>query len=148
MRTKQFIFLILAFGMAGLLTACSDSLDGTGEPMKWKTSVETVKDAHGKYVSVPKEGGTYTFTCKNYDSFWFSDVVGNQDGKSQHYYPDDMKDPHHIVVSSWAQMNCKGRDLIVEIQPNTGSSERTLTVGIQVGNIFGSFRFIQSAGQP
>lgn len=146
MRTKQFILSILALGMAGLLAACSDE-DGKWDSMKWKTGVKTVKDAKGSYVSVPKEGGTYTFTSKNYPGFWFSDAMESQDGQIQSYYPDKGNTYYHMTTS-WAQMDREGKDLIVRIQPNTGTSGRTLTVSVTAGDIFDSFRFVQSSGQP
>lgn len=60
---------VLFLCLAGL-TACDDKEDkndiliGKWHPMEWETDVE-MKEPYNS-ISVPAEGDTYSFTCKNY----------------------------------------------------------------------------------
>ena len=73
---KQISFLITALFLSIFAAAChSDEPVGAWEPMKWQHESITLKTKEKKTFTVPKEGRTFQFKCKNYNRFWFSDVT-------------------------------------------------------------------------
>lgn len=128
--------LLMALLIVAGLTACSDD-DGDWNPMKWKTDVKMAK---GHVVSVPVDGGTYQFTCKNYGSFWFSGIYEDGIYVEEGYYD------ANLIIGKWSRMTADKRVLTVEISPNDSGKQRTVEGGVTVGDAFDDFTFNQ-AGQ-
>lgn len=154
MKTKQILFSVLVTGALGLFSACSNenkALDGNWSPMKWKTEVKTVKDKGGRYIKVPKEGGTYTFKCMNYgNSFWLSQAEEIQEGKSNRYFAGQSnsvnRDSWYSLKTAWSDIKRVGPNLVVVIQPQGQGSERILNLSVTAGDVFDYFTFKQTAG--
>lgn len=155
MNIRQMLFSTFAMSVVATLISCSENDEmqvGKWEPMRWKTEVKTIKDAEGGYVNVPKEGGTYAFTSLNYGkSFWLSQAEEVLKGEIKPYYVGQNGTPNredwYSLQTLWADIYRKGTDLVVTLRPNEGSSERTLKVAVTAGDVFGYFRFVQSAGK-
>lgn len=145
------LLLPALIGLALCTSACEfTAAEGDWEPMKWTSTVKKSADTNGReYVSVPKEGGTYVFICKNYGGFWLSDAKATQNGATVSYVTggeektDDDAWTHISAV--WADVRASGRYLTVVFQPNDSGMERTFSVTVTGGDIFDYFNFKQSA---
>lgn len=121
--------------------------------MKWeKTDYRVIKEGNVSFYHVPSEGGTYTFTCKNYKGFWLADTWFEQDGRKWFFWEEMMQQPgferdwkHY--GNDWIEITVnEGGVLEVVFQPNTGTT-RKADVGVTAGDIFDTFHFVQSAGE-
>ena len=127
----SYVVTIAFFFMVGL-TACSNE-DGDWDPMDWKNDVKMEKK-HS--ISVPMEGGTYQFSCKNY-SFWFYAL--QEYGANVELEYDDV---HHIH-GEWVTADVENDVLTVTISPNDTGKQRAAVVGVTAGDVFDSFTFNQ-----
>lgn len=138
MKKKDFLrmFLMVFIAMAGL-TACSEDEEWIGRwpPMEWKTDVNM---GEGHTVSVPAEGGTFLFSCTNYDGFWLSDIY--EDGRYIEPTPPDFE---HIAWK-WGSVEVKENVLTVVISPNESGIERSIKIDTTAGDIFDHFTFNQA----
>ena len=98
--TTAFVILLMAVS----LTSCDfDKKDGDWDPMKWARTDyrETVVDRIS-YYDVPASGGTFTFRCTNYNSFWLAGTsVKDEKGKTEHLYHEegDYKNITNSLIS-------------------------------------------------
>lgn len=131
MKTKDVLgMLLLALLAVAGLAACTDD-DGDWPPMKWKTNVKMEKE---HVISVPAEGATYQFTCKNYN-FW---LVTLKEDEEVIYTNDDT----HQIHGEWVTVDVENKVMTVKVSPNS-SKQRTAVIGVTAGDIFDSFTFNQ-----
>lgn len=142
------ISLLLAPFLA--LTACNDE-DGDWPPMKWeKTTYATAKIEGQKYIQVPLQGGTYTFTCKNYDYFWLSNVNITTSGYG-FTIEKNINDGYFGAVwdtergqymqSDGCSVDIDGKTLNVKF--DYSDAQRTYKISVTAGDIFDNFYFEQ-----
>lgn len=118
--------------------------DGDWAPMKWShDKYETVKVDGVKYYSVPVEGGTYEFRCKNYGGFWLSDHWFDERGEVTHSYMDTTQvDPWNHYQNQWCTVDAEKATLRISFGPNH-STLRKAGIGVTAGDIFDRFQFCQ-----
>lgn len=140
--------ILPALAAAFVLTACDDK-DGDWDPMKWeKTSYPYTKIEGKKYIEVPQQGGTYTFTCKNYDGFWLYAVNIKTSGYG---FTVEKHLENNSFGNDWNEHHMQSDGCTVDIEGNTMTvsfdytdATRSYEVGITGGDIFDTFRFIQN----
>ena len=72
---KALSYFITALFISIFTISCaSDEPIGQWESMKWKYEGVSLLTKVKKVFTVPKEGGTYHFKCRNYDRFWLCSV--------------------------------------------------------------------------
>ena len=121
--------------------SCDDLEDGKWPKMKWKNTCDLAKD-DGAYL-IPEEGGTFTFECKNYPSFWLGVVI--VDGI--YHDPCDETGDNHSFKGEWYDVKCEGNKLIIKAEPLPSTLEsRNFEVGVTAGDIFDGFKFSQQKG--
>lgn len=132
-----------------LLTACTEE-DGKWDPMKWKTDVVTVKENGTKFTHVPKEGGTYEYTCQNYKGFWIENVKESKSfgGPVTIYYPyDNTEHPSEAWKSDFetlaSHVRVKENKLSVTIKPNDKETDRCVVVEVSAGDTGWTFKYKQ-----
>lgn len=141
MKNKLFA-CFLAFVCVLPLASCSKD-DGDVEPMEWADyTYDTVKvPGVGKAISVPKDGGTYTFRCKNCTGFWIDEVteqVGDKYVRTVPIYTQTME-----VSGGYTQAMVDANSLTVVFAPNETLAERSIVVNVG-DNCWGSrFLFVQ-----
>ena len=124
----------------GFVSCSHEAKDGDWETMKWKKVVPEVVKIDGKTCySVPMEGGTYTFICKNYSGFWLADILDNDEVVTR-----DLINDHLRYESGWVNVKVEGNVMTVTFAHND-SHARKLEVCVTAGDIFDSFRFIQQS---
>lgn len=131
--SKICIFLIIMLIGAA---SCGDEPDGKWDKMKWN-NVDNLTKVNNIYM-IPKEGGAFTFECKNYTP-WLSDVIINserQDIITQENWKGYKKD--------WFEVKIVDKKVIYSFdaleEPMTG---RTVEVVVTAGDIFDTFVFQQ-----
>lgn len=127
------ISLLLYIILSMLAYSSCRSEDGDWELMKWKTDADIKKGT----VDVPVDGGTYVFTCKNYNLFWLSSVLENE--RSINIDIDKGK----YATGEWSCISIAKNVMTVTISKNNNSFERILTVDMTAGDVFSSFTFRQ-----
>lgn len=127
---KTILLLILSI----LVFASCESKDGDWDVMKWKTDVKIDK---GK-VTVPVNGGTYVFKCKNYGGFWLAAVL--EDDKDVCIGNNDVEN----AIGEWSSVNIAKNVMTVIISPNDSNHNRLLKVSPTAGDIFSYFLFNQA----
>ena len=128
------IFLVLLF------SSCSED-DGDVEPMKWKTEVKKSSDG---YIHLSCEGGTCTFQCTNYSSFWITSVTEQKVGEDgKRFNPRWMDTEDLYITSNWLTAQRDGTMLTVTILPTTLDANRYMKVSVQNGDTFDEFKFKQ-----
>lgn len=140
--TKLFLNIMVAFLAISALAGCSgEELDGDWDLMKWKTEVKVGK---GGYVEVPKAGGTYQWTCKNYHGFWLSGARETaSDGSKKSFWIYGTESDFNHLTTTWSTIKAEERVLTVTIAPNETDSTRILEVQVTAGDIFDQFNFRQ-----
>lgn len=139
MKTKKlwkFAFMMLAtFSLA----SCSKD-DGDWDPMVWKAEMP-VQITDGIY-NVSADGGTFTFTCRNYSKPWFSNAIEN--GKDiLPPYMDEID--YGLIYSDNFRAEIHGNTLTIDFKANDGSQVRNTTITVTAGDIFYTFKFKQFA---
>lgn len=129
-NTSVFLVLIILF----IFTRC-DEQEGDTPRMKWSPSVKTKKGI-STTISVPSNGGTYTFRCKNYNTLWIASVC--EDGKYKH--PEDY---YNYVSEDWVNIKLIKDNMTVVLSQNKRNVNRTIEVNISVGNTGTIFIFNQ-----
>lgn len=133
--------LVMTAAMLSLASCSSDEKDGDWDPMVWKAEVPVVKTTDGIY-DVSADGGTFTFTCRNYSKPWFSDA--NEDGKE--FLPPYMHDiDYGLIYSENFRAEIHGNRLTIDFKANDGTQARNTTITVTAGDIFYTFRFKQFA---
>lgn len=131
MKSYRYLaILLVAFLAMTNLTACDDEQVGKWPPMEWEPDV---KD---EPMTVDAAGYTYRFTCKNYGYFRINDIA---DGDIR-YRPTDAGH----AQGDWYSVTAEGATLTVSISPNDTGMQRRLAIGIESGDTFCSFGFVQN----
>lgn len=128
------------------LTGChKEELIGDWDPMEWKADVKMKNHT----VTVPPQGGTYQFTCTNYQSFWLSDIeeeifdkVTNRLTVTYSYPKEDDYD-YRNIKGEWVEASVHGNVMTVAVAPNGTGRNRSATVVPTGGDIFDYFYFEQ-----
>lgn len=102
--------------------------------MKWKTDAKMDKE---RVIHVPVDGGTYVFKCKNYNSFWLSNVL--EDNKDVSI---DNKEWEY-AIGEWSSVAIEKNVMTVTVSPNDDNRSRLLKVTPTAGDIFSYFSFNQ-----
>ena len=135
------IAFVMTAAMLSLASCSSDEKDGDWDTMVWKAEVPVVKTTDGIY-DVSADGGTFTFTCRNYSKPWFSDA--NEDGKE--FLPPYMHDiDYGLIYSENFRAEIHGNRLTIDFKANDGTQARNTTITVTAGDIFYTFRFKQFA---
>jgi len=144
---KKLLSIIIALMAMITFTSCEkEALDGDWESMKWeKTSYPTEKYQKGTYYTVPKEGGTYTFKCKNYAGLWLCNVLevvaGYGTNKETYYSPED--DNPKKLDCEVAKVSVEKNVVTITIAPVSEHTSRKIYLNVTAGDIFYDFRFLQ-----
>lgn len=137
---KLLFTLLSAVSLALVLTACNNSHeDWSWDPMQWQFSATTATDSLGEYVVVPTQGATYRFVCKNYNWFWVQSVTENDTVRS--FGAADIKARSYTARFTTVQWNAD--TLQVTITRNSTGRPRRATIGIEAGDVFCQWRFVQ-----
>ena len=152
MKTIQHFFqsLICMCTCAFLLISCdkeeSDSL-GNWTPVKWdETEYELIKEDGNDYFSVPCDGGSFQFHCKNYDMITFLAGEVKREGEtSLHLSFDEEKSigKYFIIAENdICDVVVEGSDVSVSIKPNDDIT-RLVDIEIGYGDVRSFLRFRQ-----
>ena len=138
MKTTK--ILLGALMVLFVLAAC-DFVEKVGDwdPMVW--TVDNSDEKTDIIHEIPAEGGTISFTCKNYSSPW---IVIAADEEKQ-YFPPRENDNYRIIVTDWFKADMVGNKLQVTFKANTTEKERPLRLAVTAGDIFYTFGFKQNA---
>ena len=138
MKTTK--ILLGALMVLTVLAAC-DFVEKVGDwdPMVW--TVDNSDEKTDIVHEIPAEGGTISFTCKNYSSPW---IVIAADEEKQ-YFPPRENDNYRIIVTDWFKADMVGNKLQVTFKANTTEKERPLRLAVTAGDIFYTFGFKQNA---
>lgn len=140
MKTIKIVRFAFAMIVVLVLASC-DKIDGDWSPMKWKAEVP-VQTADNIY-KVPAAGNEFTFSCKNYSSPWIEEAVSN----GNYYYPPRKGNNYHVITTDWFKVEISGNKLKVVFETNETGEERPLHLTVTAGDIFYTFRFMQSANR-
>ena len=136
MKHLSKIFILVFITLLGFSSCGSDEPDGKWDKMKW-TNVNNLMNVNGVYL-LPEEGGSYTFTCRNYNTIWISSVT--VDGVQ--YALDN--DSRLAFNGEWCTLKVEGNKLIITAQTMPGSLEtRNIDVTMTAGDIFDTINFSQ-----
>lgn len=149
MKAKTILLSLIAPIALFATTSCNkEGKDGDWEPMKWtKNTYATQKYADKTYYQVPSTGGSFTFTCKNYEKFWLSSV--NITSAAYGYTVEK-----HIADGTYGKWDGRHYDderCSIDISDNvltvkfqqSDSSLCTYKIVVTAGDIFHSFQFLQ-----
>ena len=135
------------------LTSCSkeetdNMLEGPCNPMVWISDRDQLK-VEGN-IKIPKEGGTYTYTCLNYIPWGITEgyAFENEEKKSI------INNLQTTVNTDWVNAEYKpelksknyGGYLTASFSPNKTKKMRKISLTLEAGNTFFTFRFVQEAG--
>lgn len=135
MKLWRIAWMMLA---AVFLASCSKD-DGDWDPMVWKADT-SIQIANGVY-DVSADGGTLTFTCKNYSSPWIEYAASGESS----YYPPRENNDFHTITADWFKAEIEGRTLSITFETNNGDDVRPLELTVTAGDIFHTFKFKQRA---
>lgn len=144
MRTQ--IIAAMCVGLA--LSSCDivEPRDGDWPAMKWRSDrYETVKLNGKNYYSVPIEGGSYEFICKNYAP-WLSVHRFIVDDVTTYSYQDTthMEERWHHYANDWCSVDAVKDTIRVRFAPNEGRA-RMAFIDVTAGDVFDVFQFIQQS---
>lgn len=130
------LFLCLLVGVISLTSCDVSDPDGLADPMKWSTVPSGLKNGE---LNVDAEGGSCLFVCKNYKNYWIASV--EEGGKFL-----EMTSGKEIK-GDWYLIKVEDHQLKVVINRNETGTSRSFTVGVQAGNAFDNFKFVQGAAK-
>ena len=132
--------IVLTMLVAFSLASC-DKKDGDWDPMKWKadTSVQAIDGVY----QVSAAGDELTFSCRNYSYPWIDNAVSN----GVYYYPPREANDNHSILADWFSAEINGNQLKVVFEANETVETRALQLTVTAGDIFYTFKFIQSASR-
>lgn len=139
---KKLLFMLVAIMAMSTFSSCDiEEPDGKWDEMKWeKTSYEK----EGYCIKVPKEGGTFTFKCKNYSHFWLNNIKETIPGygidKITNYYPDEKR--YKKMECEVATVSVEENTLTITIAPSE-CSYRLIDLTVTAGDIFDVIKFVQ-----
>jgi len=138
MKTTK--ILLGALMVLTVLAACDFvEKDGDWDPMVW--TVDNSDEKTDIIHEIPAEGGTISFTCKNYSAPW---IAGAADEERQYEPPRDEGN-YRTIVTEWFKVDMEGNKLQVTFKANTTEKERPLRLLVTAGDIFYTFGFKQNA---
>lgn len=145
-RDMKVIRILL--GLALLLSSCStEPVIGKWTPMKWeKNPYKTVREKGVTYYSVPAEGASMEFICRNYRP-WISNVRTVVDGVEENAYESAAFSKNPMEYSNeWLCVQVVSDTVRVTFSPNRTSVKR---VGLELtaGDIFDTKEFLQDSPQ-
>ena len=141
MSTKKIQMMMLVLLGFAILTACSsENKDGDWDSMVWKAEMPVVYITDGIY-DVSADGGTLTFTCRNYSSPWIECASSGE----SHYFPPRENNDFHSITTDWFKAEILGRKLSVTFETNKDDDVRPLELTVTAGDIFYTFKFKQFA---
>ena len=140
MKNLAQTFLLLLVLVAA--TSCSNNEpDGKWDKMKWKAPSGIEQFMEG-YYKVPIAGGSFTFTCENYEP-WISTLTESGPSYSNKYvHP--IPDPH-FLSGEWCSVSCVKKKVTFTFSPLDESQARTFEIALTAGDIFYTFLFVQDA---
>ena len=132
--------LVMTAAMLSLASCSSDEKDGDWDPMVWKAEVP-VQVTDGIY-DVSADGGTLTFTCRNYSKPWFAGA--EVDGEP--ILPPLMDEiGYGLIYGENFRAEIHGNKLSIEFKPNKKAQATNTSITVTAGDIFYTFRFKQFA---
>lgn len=130
------LLLCLLVGVMSLASCDVSDPDGLTDPMKWSTVPSGLKNGE---LNVDAEGGSCLFVCKNYKKYWIASV--EEGGKIL-----EMTSGEEFK-GDWYLIKVEDHQLKVVINRNETGTSRSFTVGVQAGNAFDEFKFVQDAAK-
>lgn len=130
------LLLCLLVGVISLTSCDVSDPDGLADPMKWSTVPSGLKNGE---LNVDAEGGSCLFVCKNYKDYWISDV------KEEGVFKEMTSNKE--FKGDWYLIKVEDHQLKVVINRNETGASRSFTVGVQAGNAFDAFKFVQDAAK-
>lgn len=131
---KKHTYTLFAIALLAFVSCDSYHKDGDWDPMKWETNVPNMKNNH---ITVTETGGTYTFKCKNYKSFWIDSV------KEDDKYVEFGNEERNNATGEWSAVIVDENVLEVSVSENSGNSSRSLSITLQAGNAFSTLTLEQ-----
>ena len=132
--------LVMTAAMLSLASCSSDEKYGDWDPMVWKAEVP-VQVTDGIY-NVLADGGTLTFTCRNYSKPWFAGA--EVDGEP--ILPPLMDEiGYGLIYGENFCAEIHGNKLSIEFKPNKKAQATNTSITVTAGDIFYTFRFKQFA---
>lgn len=107
--------------------------------MEWETDNGQVVGPNND-ISVPAEGGTYSFTCINYSKPWICHVKEDEE-----YFLSSKENMFKQLSGNWTTVKVNQTLLTISISQNDGQEPRTSVVEVEEGDAFSRFTFNQSA---
>ena len=127
MERKKIWSVMLVLLAALSFASCESSRSyGDWDSMVWKAEVPVVRTTDGIY-DVSDDGGTLSFTCRNYSRPWIEQAASGD----RYFLPDREKGDFHTITADW--------------EPNKKPTEQSLSLTVTAGDIFYTFKFKQSA---
>jgi hypothetical protein len=140
---KRSLLLAMVFVTMAVFSSCSDK-DGDWDPMKWNISATTKKTVKNPTIDVAAAGGEYTLTCTNYSGFWLEDVI--IDDETVWTSTDwTIQNNRTDVSTDYASIQASGKQLKINVKPNTGSDSHKIVILIECGDIFSTVTLNQPA---
>ena len=133
--------LVVMAAMLSFASCDSSEEDGDCDSMIWVAEGQ-VQQTDGIYL-VPTDGGTTTFTCRNYSAPW----LDNAKSGTNYYYPPREENRYHTITADWFKAEIVGNKLSVTFDSNGSDQARPLVLIVTAGDIFHTFMFQQSAKQ-
>ena len=138
-KKKALPILVMTAAMLSLASCDSnDNKEGVWDSMIWEAEAQ-VQKTDGIY-HVPTDGGTITFTCRNYSAPW----IENAEYEENYYFPPREEGIYHAITANWFKAEIVGNKLSVTFESNGNDQTRPLKIEVTAGDIFYTFRFEQS----
>ena len=117
-------------------TSCGDEPDGKRDKIKW-TNVDNLMNVNGVYY-LPEEGGTCSFTCRNYSNLWMTSIV--VDGVRYEFDNGNRLE----FFGDWLTLKIEGNNLMITANALPESIEsRGFTLEVTSGDVFDTIVFGQ-----
>lgn len=155
MKRIIFVLSVLAASVA-FLAACGDDNNSYWDAIKW----QGYNDDASPVVNAGPEGGTFNFHCTNYNYVLLVSVKEKVKRVLTEYTVlSDSTWSYNYCSTDWADVHVSGPDVQVVVKPyandstitrSTGktlndTTARTLTIGVQYGNVFDEIKIIQTS---
>lgn len=133
-KTLSILLLVLIAA-----TSCSkDEPDGKWDEMEWKVPSGIVQLDDGVF-RVPVSGGSFTFTCENYEP-WIVSITEHKEDTSVEYV---MRKNEHAFEGEWYSVNCAKKNVTFTFNPLSEGGVRALEITFTAGDIFCTFMLVQ-----
>ncbi|MCQ2290297.1 MAG: hypothetical protein MJZ63_03350 [Muribaculaceae bacterium] len=143
---NKFALILITFCF--VLSACSNDdntlIGGNWPPMEWEEfSYKTQNVDNAKFIFVPKEGGTYTFVCKNYKSYWCTPYNRYFALREKFDYEEELA---YHGENTYTNAKVNGHTLTVTFAAND-TITRYCYLEVSAGDTFSSFSFMQEGAK-